>query len=238
MDLPSRTCAAEGQLSLREVSCPLELLRLLRLRQHVFSREGYLDASSDHIDVDSYDRHSRFIAAYYRDGHGTEEMIGGVRLILAEGEPNAAALAELLAQEHHSSPEPRKCTYAVQEAMDFDEIVRWSRESGRRLVEFGRLVIRPDWQKSKFGPRLVYAIYGLALIHGIDLGVALVPSRLLGFYTRHGCRLLDGHNTFTYMHTEVVPIVADLRALEGGQREAFEAAEALRSAGSWTVSMP
>jgi GNAT superfamily N-acetyltransferase len=240
MDLSPKAAQARtagGQLSLREISCSVELLPLLRLRQLVYSHQGYLDASSRRIDVDCYDRHSRFVGAYYQDGQGIEEMIGGVRLILAEGEPNGAALDELLAQERHPVPDPRKRAYAAQEQMDFDEVVSWSRESGRQLVEFGRLVIHPDWQKSKFGPHLVYAIYGLALINGIDLGLALIPSRLLGFYTRCGCRLLERLGSIHYMKHEVVPIAVDLRALGDGQREAVSAAEAMRNSGSWTVPL-
>jgi GNAT superfamily N-acetyltransferase len=238
MDLSSQTVETRpggNRLSLREISSSIELHRLLRLRQLVYAHQGYLDASSQSIDIDSYDRHSRFVGAYYQDGQGREEMIGGVRLILAETEPNGAALDRLLKQELHPAPAPRKCTYAAQEVTNFDEVVTSSRQSGRRLVEFGRLVIHPDRQKAGLGATLVYAIYGLALINGIDLGLALIPSRLLGFYTRSGCRLLEGRGVITYMHTDAVPIIADLRALKGEQREAFEAAEALRSTGCWTV---
>jgi hypothetical protein len=239
MDLLPRVAQARtegGQLSFREISCLVELHRLLRLRKLVYSQQGYLDASSRPIDIDSYDRHSRFVGAFYQDDQGMEEMIGGARFILAEGEPNGEALDELLEQERHpAAPAPRKCTYAAQEVMDFDEAVSWSRKSGRQLVEFGRLVIHPDWQKGKFGTRLVYAIYGLALINGIDLGLAVIPSRLLGFYTRCGCRLLEEMGSIHYMHHEVVPIAVDLRTMTDGRRESLGAAEAMRISGCWTM---
>jgi GNAT superfamily N-acetyltransferase len=227
------------QLRVREVSCPFELGQLLRLRHLVYVDQGYFGASSSIIDIDSYDRHSRFVGAYYRGVDGIERMIGGARMVLAEGEPNGPALDELLKQAAHPVPVPRRCTYPAQELMNFDDVVSWSAESGRHLVEFGRLVVRPDLQRSHFGARLVHAIYGLALTNGIDLGLALIPSRLLGFYVRRGCRLLEGRGSVRYMHHEMVPIAADLRALGNtlgdSQRESRAAAEAMRTSGCWTI---
>jgi GNAT superfamily N-acetyltransferase len=220
---------------MREVSGPFELSQLLRLRQLVYLDEGYFDASPGGIDIDSYDRHSRFVGAYYRDADGIERLIGGARMILAEGEPNGPALDELLKQEVHPAPMPRRCTYAVQEQMNFDDVVSESTESGHRLVEFGRLVVRPDLQRSNFGIRLVHAIYGLALSRGIDMGVALIPSRLLKFYLRCGCSLLEGRGSVHYMRHETVPIAVDLHALGDSQRESFAAAEAMRASGCWSV---
>ncbi|MFN8611105.1 MAG: GNAT family N-acyltransferase [Vulcanimicrobiota bacterium] len=225
------------QLRFRELTSCEELYQLFRLRHLVYSNQGYWDAESRRIDVDSYDRHSRFVGAYYSSGHNPEVLIGGARLILAEDEPNAANLDRLLQDSGSPAPPMRRCAYTAQELMGFEQIVDFAKRAQRRLVEFGRTVIHPEWQNGKLGVRLVYAIYGLALKYGIDLGLALVPPRLVGFYSRCGCHLLTGKGSTHYTHTELAPVIVDLHALVGEQREALLAQHYLVKDGEWVLPL-
>jgi len=225
------------QLCFRELSSSEDLYQLFRLRHLVYSNQGYWDAQSRHLDIDSYDRHSRFVGAFYRSGDRAEELIGGSRLILAEGEPNGQALDRLLQESGAKAPPERRCAFTAQELMGFEQIVAFAQRAKRKLVEFGRTVIHPEWQNGKLGVRLVYAIYGLSLRYGIDLGLALVPPRLVGFYSRCGCHLLDGKGSTHYTHTELAPVVVDLHALVGEQREALIAHHYLQQDGAWIVPL-
>lgn len=225
-----------AELCFRELSSPEDLYQLFRLRHLVYSNQGYWDVASRRIDVDSYDRHSRFVGAFYRRADSAE-LIGGARLILDEGEPNGEAVDQLLQEFQCSAPPPRRCSYTAQELMGFEQIVSFSQRAQRSLVEFGRTVIHPEWQNGKLGVRLVYAIYGLALKYGIDLGLALVPPRLVSFYSRCGCHLLSGKGSTHYTHTELAPVVVDLNVLTGAQREAMVAHHQLQHEGSWLVPL-
>ncbi|MBS2040987.1 GNAT family N-acetyltransferase [bacterium] len=224
--------AACTQLRFRELTSCEELHQLFRLRHLVYSSQGYWDPDSRRFDVDAYDRYSRFVGAFFG-----EELIGGSRLIMAEGQPNGPALEQLLRQSGCPAPPERRFAYTAQELMGFEQIVDFARRARRRLVEFGRTVIHPDWQNGKLGVRLVYAIYGLALKYGIDLGLALVPPRLVGFYSRCGCHLLTGKGSTHYTHTELAPVIVDLHALVGEQREAMLAYHYLEKEGEWVVPL-
>lgn len=225
------------QLCFRELTSREELYQLFRLRHLVYSNQGYWEPESKRFDVDSYDRYSRFVGAYYSHDGLPEELIGGARLILAEGEPNAQSLDRLLQDSDCPAPPERRCAYTAQELMGFEQIVNFAQRAHRQLVEFGRTVIHPEWQNGKLGVRLVYAIYGLALKYGIDLGLALVPPRLVGFYSRCGCHLLSGKGSTHYTHTELAPVIVDLQALVGEQREALLAQHFLEKDGQWVVPL-
>ena len=225
-----------AELCFRELSSPEDLYLLFRLRHLVYSNQGYWEAASRRIDVDSYDRHSRFVGAFYRRPE-SEELIGGARLILDDGEPNGETVDALLEKFQCNAPPPRRCSYTAQELMGFEQIVSFSQRARRSLVEFGRTVIHPEWQNGKLGVRLVYAIYGLALKYGIDLGLALVPPRLVSFYSRCGCHLLSGKGSTHYTHTELAPVVVDLNVLTGAQREAMVAHHQLQHDGQWVLPL-
>ena len=238
MNLLHRTTQpVTAHLCFRELSSSDELHQLFRLRHLVYSNQGYWEASSRRFDIDSYDRHSRFVGAFYSRDKDCEQLIGGARLILAEGEPNGPVLDRMLQNAECPAPPPRRFAYTAQELMGFEQIVQFAQRSQRSLVEFGRTVIHPDWQNGKLGVRLVYAIYGLALKYGIDLGLALVPPRLVSFYSRCGCHLLSGKGSTHYTHTELAPVVVDLHALTGNQREALLAHHQLKNDGAWVVPL-
>lgn len=231
------TQRATARLCFRELSSCNDLYQLFRLRHLVYSNQGYWDADSRRFDIDSYDRHSRFVGAFYSHGSDCEELIGGARLIMAEGEPNGPNLDRMLQESNCPAPPARRFAYTAQELMGFEQIVHFAERSKRSLVEFGRTVIHPEWQNGKLGVRLVYAIYGLALKYGIDLGLALVPPRLVSFYSRCGCHLLSGKGSTHYTHTELAPVVVDLNALTGNQREALLAHHQLKNDGAWVVPL-
>lgn len=231
------TAIGASRFSFREVSTCAEFDELLRLRYLVYSRHGYLDASCRSFAVDCYDRCSRFVAVYHRDDQGKETMIGGGRIVLSNGEPNAATLDEISRQARCPVPAPRKHVYSVQEFMNFDEVLSESRKTRCELVEFGRLFVHPDWQRAKLGSHLVYAAYGLALANGAGLGIGLVPPQLLGFYTRCGCRLIEGKGSCYALNHELVPVVVDLRATTESHREVRLAVSALQTSGCWTVQI-
>lgn len=221
---------AGAQLTFRELSRRDELVEYFTLRHRVYSAQGYWKADSRTLDIDSYDRYSRFVGCYTATG----EMIGGARFILPDEEPNGEAIDAICDGEIP----PRPSAYYSQSAFSFDGVIDYARASGKQMVEFGRTVIHPDWQKAGLGVLLVHAIYGLAHCYGVSLGLATVPPRLTRFYCSLGCRLLHhrGVTQAAGMQTMAVPLVVDLQRLEGPLRLSLRAGRALRLRGAWTYS--
>jgi len=229
---------SSGRLLFREISSAEQLLPLLRLRHLVYSHQGYWDSQSRRVDLDAYDRHSRFVGAYFQLGNDSLALIGGARFIQADGEPFGSCVDQIVEQERLPAPATRSKSFTAQEIMDFTPAVQAAQEQQLHLVEFGRTVVHPDWQKSGLGHHLVCALYGLALNCNVGMGLALVPPRLVQFYARCGCRPMPGAGSTFYTHTELVPVVVDLNDLGECAASAREAARALKRQGQWGVTVP
>lgn len=226
---------AQTRLVFRELTRCEDLHDYLVLRHRVYSAQGYWAADSRTLDLDCYDRHSRFVGAFTSAG----ELIGGARFIMADGSPNAAAL-DTIQRRHSCAPAaPRACLYYAQTIFDFDAIVSHAERQGQALVEFGRTVVHPDWQNDGLGLYLVHAIHGLARAYGVKIGLASVPPRLARFYGSSGCRVLQqrSESRSQELSSPAIPVVVDLDRLEGPFRSAIRAGRALRLRGEWSVDI-
>lgn len=223
--------APAESLHFRELHQREELHQYFLLRHQVYAAQGYWRADSRQLDIDAYDRHSRFVGCFTKDG----TLIGGARFILGEGEPNAALVDEL----SHGQLPPRPHLYHSQSLFRFDPVLQYARNQGKQFVEFGRTVIHPDWQRAGLGVLLVHAIYGLAHCYGIELGLAAVPPRLTRFYCNLGCRVLQqrGVNQASGIDTELVPLIVDLQRLHGRLRDSLRAGRALMHRGEWLYAL-
>lgn len=224
----------------RELTTCQELADLFRLRHQVYASQGYWEKESRQLDIDAYDRNSRFVGAYHQSRHGEPLLVGGARLVLSSQEPGAVAVDEIVKTYNLEDPGLRSHDYPVESMFRLQDFDTTSDECRPYTVEFGRTVIRSEWQKAGLGVRLVHALYGLALALGIRQGVASVPPRLLPFYSRSGCRpatVARGQSLGRHrgIDTDLVPVVVDLHDLQGETRESYEACHALRNGGSWTI---
>jgi GNAT superfamily N-acetyltransferase len=223
-------------LTFRELNRADDLRRYFMLRQMVFAEQGYwpTDAPRVSLDVDSFDRHSRFIGAFTVSG----ELVGGARIILAQDTPNAAVIESLLQEHGCVTPPARDRTYHAQRWFNFDAVIGHVQSQGKQVVEFGRTVIHAAWQNKRVGHLLLHAVHGLARCHGISVGLAVVPPRLARFYSSAGCRVLHrrGPSRSPELNAEVVPVVLELSRLEGPFRVALRAERCLHLKGEWRSS--
>lgn len=223
----------EAILSFREITREPELFELFRLRHLVYSHQGYWDWESQQIDLDSYDAHSRFVGAFT----DSNQLVGGARYIEADGNAHQRTLDSMVRRLGLQAPEPRSHNYTAEALWDFSELVTLAHGQGKKLVEFGRTVMHPDWQGSGLGQWLVSALYGLALQNGVGLGLALVPPRLLGFYAKCGCVPLPREGSAFFTHTELVPVKVDLSQLGQAAASAQQARRSLALYGSWSRTL-
>lgn len=219
---------ASPALCFREVTTPADLTALFRLRHRVYAAQGYWAHDPRGLDIDSFDRHSRFIGAWNEAG----ELVGGARLILPDGEPHQAYFESLGA----SAPPPRSTSFHSDKLFDFGPVMQFAARQKQIMVEFGRTVMHPEWQRSGLGVQLVHALYGLALRYGVRFGLAAVPPRLTKFYCSLGCRPLGQSGTARAagIDTDLVPLTVDLQRLDGPLRISLEVARSLRRTGSWS----
>jgi predicted GNAT family N-acyltransferase len=223
------TSAPTTTLTFREIHSTRRLLELLRLRHLVYSHQGYWDHSIQTYDLDAYDAHSRFIGAYTEEG----QLVGGARFIEADQSPHRRNVKNISG----SPPPKREHSYTAQALWDFSPLVQEASLQGKRLVEFGRTVMHPEWQKSGLGRWLVVAIYALAKQYQVDLGLALVPPRLVNFYSRCGCHTIECDTPTHFTHTELVPVRIDLNQLGPVDYETRVAYDQLVHRGSYALTL-
>lgn len=226
----------------RELTTSQELADLFRLRHQVYANQGYWEQESRQFDIDAYDRNSRFLGAYHLSRRGEPLLIGGARLVLSNQDPAATVIDEILRTFELEDPGLRSHDYPVESMFPIEDFDTRGDDCRPYTAEFGRTVIRPEWQKAGLGVRLVHALYGLALGCGIRQGVASVPPRLLPFYGRSGCRpatvvRAQSSGRHRGIDTDLVPVLVNLQELQGETRESYEAWQALRHGGSWTLWM-
>ena len=216
----------------RELEEASELLDYFRLRHRVYCSEGYLEPQALSIDLDPFDARSRFVGAFCQG-----QLVAGARMILPQGRPHQQTLQRLEAQGliPHVPTSAQVCNF--QDIFALDPVFDYCAKGDRLLVEFGRTVVLPQLRSTGLGLKLVYALYGLALHHGVKFGFAAVPPKLRGFYEKSACRVLEGQGVSSKLgiSSDLIAVVVDLGRLGGIFRAAYRAHRHFNRYGSWQV---
>ena len=223
----------------RELTSAEQLFDYFRLRHLVYCREGYLQPQPLAVDIDPFDANCRFVGAYLLDAEGREErLVAGARMILPDGhQPHEETMTAM--REAGRLPEiaPRPRVYNFQDIFDLKSVLNYCQVGQRQLVEFGRTVVEPELRSTGLGLKLVHALHGLALEHGIELGFAAVPPKLRGFYEKSGGRILENKGTSRHsnVQSDAIALVIDLERLSGNLKVAYRAQKHLHRYGTWRV---
>ncbi|MBT9588286.1 GNAT family N-acetyltransferase [bacterium] len=216
----------------RELEDAAELLDYFRLRHRVYCAEGYLQPQALSLDLDPFDARSRFVGAFCQG-----QLVAGARMILPQGRPHQQTLQRLETQGLIPTVETSTQVCNFQDIFALDPVFDYCATGDRLLVEFGRTVVLPQLRSTGLGLKLVYALYGLALHHGVKFGFAAVPPKLRGFYEKSACRVLEGQGVATKagITSDLIAVVVDLGRLGGIFRAAYRAHRHFNRYRSWQV---
>lgn len=209
---------AHRVLRFREISSRDELRELFSVRYLAYLQSGHFTIrhNIDELDVDPYDRYSRFLGAYILE-EGQERMVGGIRMVQAKARSplhdDIQAILGSARDSHLRSLPDRQTLFPCERGFDLTDL--WQRVHRERLevVEFSRTVCLPEFRGMNIGAGLVNGIFAMALASGVALGVGAAPPALRDFYISLGCKLLPRKPAyFESLGSDLYVMVIELRA--------------------------
>lgn len=193
----------------REVQTHNELLELLRLRYAVYRDcrlEGFCPENKHGLDIDAYDARSRHFGLYSVNGNNAQELIGGIRVV-EQSQTSAKRHLQLLASYYpiirDALAKPIReqfplLTYDSEEKEAVRRAITGFTRNGERIVEPGRLLLRPQHRSLVMAKRIVESaiiVYFLSA-QSVDRAVLSCASTQRCFYRRYGFDLVDGTSGF------------------------------------------
>lgn len=182
-------------ITCRELTKKDELTSYFKLRYEEYLNSGFtLTTNRDCIDIEPFDFYAHFIGAFLTDANKKEQLVGGIRMVQKKQEGSVASIVREICNDSfdlkhlvkYSSPYP----FQIMKSIRLDKFLNDWEKQGKNVVEFGKVVVKEEYRKSKIGIYLLNAIHYLGAITGAQVGIGYCPSRLRPFYEENGCQII------------------------------------------------
>ncbi len=154
----------EECLEVRRLRNEEEILAALKLRYEVYSELGWIEPSSEEIDIDPYDLKSIIFGAFFHH-NGTKELVGSIRIIRhREDNPFRRETENIMRSygiegaEFEPSTLPALLSFDISRedygnlSPGFATILSGSGASvSAKIYELSRLVTKPKYRRNRFG---------------------------------------------------------------------------------------
>lgn len=220
----------EKCLEVRRLKNEEEILAAFKLRYEVYSELGWIEPSSEEIDIDPYDLKSIIFGAFIHH-NGTKELVSSIRIIQnREDSPLRREIENVMRSHDIESGKfepttlPALLSFGISRknysnlGSGFATILSTSGTSvSADIFELSRLVIKRNYRKNRFG--VVRRLFELVVTdccteqpQGNWFVIAVHPSKSLK-YTRYGFRKINklGVKSYTGILQPAVLMSCDLQ---------------------------
>jgi len=153
----------EECLEVRRLRNEEEILSTFKLRYEVYSELGWIEPSSEEIDIDPYDLKSIIFGAFFHH-NGTKELVGSMRIIQHREDNPLRRETENIMRSHGIEVEFEPLTLPALLSFDISQENYSNLGPGfatiisgngafvsDEICELSRLVIKPEYRRNRFG---------------------------------------------------------------------------------------